>query len=83
MDTCTARWGCCPSLLPVFEMRSSQGAASLYAVTLSRFNATQDDEHTGSDIRIDGPSILLPLYAYATRVLPIGRVHFVYFMKRA
>ena len=36
-DMCTASRGRCPSLLVVFEMRSSQGAASLYVMTLSKF----------------------------------------------
>ena len=83
MDTYTARKEHCPSLLAVSETISSQGAASLHAGSLSsdfRFAPVQEGGHTCSDIPIDRPAILFPLYTDAARVLPIGRVHLVDFV---
>jgi len=86
VHTYMAREGYCPSSLAVSETISSRGAASLHAGGQkrgSRFAPVREGGHTRSDVGIDRPTVLLPLYAYATRVLPIGWVHLVDFVQCA
>lgn len=83
MDTYMAREEHCPSSLAVSGTISSRGAASLHAGGQkrgSRFAPVREGGHTRSNIGVDRSTVLFPLYAYATRVLPIGRVHLVHFV---
>ena len=89
MGTYMAREEHCPSSLAVSETISSRGAASLHAegggskAGFSVRSVSRGCGHTRSDVGVDRPSVLFPLYAYATRVLPIGRVHLVNFVECA